>query len=248
MSTKGIIWMTMIAFVLFGTHRAFADQLSLLQQASLLGARAPLFQMDTDRGSGGGASLFAGESRGTLFAPIVRRHVAAESGANLVLLGRGGTQVEQLRHLIARAEAGSAGYDAVQHGAKRRPAKKPTDMTIAEIYAWIKATPGQPHAIGRYQFIPATLKRLVRDAGLAGTTRFSPNVQDMLADQLLEEAGYLKFRQGKLTRKGFMNNLAKIWAGLPTSSGKSYYDGYAGNSATMTWGYYDREMARIFSG
>ena len=34
-------------------------------------------------------------------------------------------------------------------------------MTLDEIFAWIAATPGQPHAIGRYQFIPDTLRMLV---------------------------------------------------------------------------------------
>jgi hypothetical protein len=39
-------------------------------------------------------------------------------------------------------------------------------MTIEQIYAWIKAILGQPHAIGRYQFIPATLRRLVDITGI----------------------------------------------------------------------------------
>jgi hypothetical protein len=45
-----------------------------------------------------------------------------------------------------------------------------------------------------------------------------------------------------------MNNLAKIWAGLPNSTGKSHYHGYAGNQATMTWARFDAEMAMIFPG
>jgi hypothetical protein len=42
-----------------------------------------------------------------------------------------------------------------------------------------------------------------------------------------------------------MNNMAKIWAGLPTSNGKSHYDGYAGNKAMVTWARFDAVMARI---
>lgn len=154
----------------------------------------------------------------------------------------------RIRHLIAQAEAGRAGYDAVQHGAKIRPRKPPTAMTLHEIYDWIARTPRQPHAIGRYQFIPATLKRLVKQAGLPLNTRFSAKVQDQLADILLAEAGYHKARRGELSRTAFMNNLAKIWAGLPNSSGKSHYHGYAGNKATMSWARFDREMARIMKG
>jgi len=197
-------------------------------------------------------SLFVGQTEGSMFAPFPVRamafptptNVRSVSGAPITTFG--GTPVARLRHLIAQAEAGRAGYDAVQHGATIRPSKKPTDMTIAEIYQWIDATPRQPHAIGRYQFIPPTLRRLVADLGVPTSTRFSPEVQDALADLLLVEAGIRRFRQGTLSRKDFMHNLAKIWAGLPLPNGKSYYSGYAGNKATMSWAYFDGEMGRIF--
>jgi hypothetical protein len=138
------------------------------------------------------------------------------------------------------------GYNAVQHGAKKRPAKRPTEMTLGEIYDWIDATPGQPHAIGRYQFIPKTLRRLTRKLGLQRHHLFSPQIQDELSDVLLAEAGLHDFNAGSLTRHGFMYNLAKIWAGLPTSNGQSYYHGFAGNKASITWTHFDAEMARIF--
>ena len=179
------------------------------------------------------ASLFA-DRRGTSLFRALPRGVA--KGA-----------VAKLMQLIASAEAGKANYDAVQHGAKRKPPKKPTQMTVAEINAWIKATPGQPHALGRYQLIPATFRRLVKHQGVKPQARFSPELQDQLAHQLIEEAGYSAFLQAEMPRKTFMLNLAKIWAGLPTSSGKSYYEGYAGNSASLTWSHFDTEMKRIFS-
>lgn len=199
-------------------------------------------------------SLFIGQTEGGMFAPFPVRaeafptptDVTAVSGAPIGTFG--GTPVARLRHLIAQAEAGRAGYDAVQHGATIRPSKKPTDMTIAEIYQWIDDTPRQPHAIGRYQFIPPTLRRLVADLGVPHSTRFSPEVQDALSDLLLVEAGFHRFQQGTMSRKDFMHNLAKIWAGLPLPNGKSYYQGYAGNKATMSWSYFNGEMARIFDG
>ncbi|UWQ57870.1 hypothetical protein K3722_15445 [Leisingera caerulea] len=178
----------------------------------------------------GAASLFRGRSGGGLFAPVLKAPPS----------------VKRLLDLIASAEAGKAQYDAVQYGATRKPPKKPTNMTIAEINAWIDATPGQPHAIGRYQMIPATLRRLVRHQGVKPQARFSPELQDQLAHQLIEEAGYSAFLQSEMPRKTFMLNLAKIWAGLPVSSGKSYYEGYAGNSASLTWAHFNTEMQRIF--
>ena len=199
-----------------------------------------------------GQSLFTA-SHG-FFAPLAPRERHAPGGGTATgriataygpILGND-SHAEMIRHLIAHAEAGRDGYDAVQYGARRKPGRAPTEMTLGDIFAWIKATPGQPHAIGRYQFIPATLARLVTILDAGPHERFSPDLQDRLADILLQEAGLDAFRAGQMTRHGFMNNLAKIWAGLPTSSGRSHYHGYAGNAATMTWARFDTEMARIF--
>lgn len=191
---------------------------------------------DVSRGAvplrSGAASLFRGRAGGSLFAPILSLPSAAK----------------QLMTLIATAEAGKAGYDAVQHGARTRPAKLPTEMTVAEIYQWIDDTPGQPHAIGRYQLIPATLRRLVRHQDVPLGKRFSPALQDQLAHQLLEEAGLSDFLSAEMPRADFMLNLAKIWAGLPTTTGRSYYEGYAGNSAVYTWSYFDTQFRKIFPG
>lgn len=184
-----------------------------------------------------GASLFAGKEAG-LFSRLERPGVVLEPMQ--------GSGVQALRYLIAKAEAGSAQYDAVQYGARIKPGKRPTDMTIGEIYRWIEATPGQPHAIGRYQFIPPTLRRLVTILGLPENTRFSPLVQDRLADILFEDAGLSSYLAGEMYQTEFMNNLAKIWAGLPNSSGRSHYHGYAGNKATMSWTYFQARMDEIF--
>ncbi|WP_417743398.1 hypothetical protein [Salipiger sp.] len=186
----------------------------------------------------GTGSLFAGRRAGGLFAPVAPR-------AGAPLLGPVTGVAAHLRNVIALAEAGPAGYDAVQHGARIRPPKAPTRMTLAEIFHWIADTPGQPHAIGRYQFIPDTLRMLVHRAGLPRHTRFSPDVQDRLADLLLRDAGLHELQAGAISRTRFMNNLAQIWAGLPTSSGRSHYHGYAGNKATMTWARFYREVARV---
>jgi muramidase (phage lysozyme) len=119
-------------------------------------------------------------------------------------------------------------------------------MTLREIYAWIDATPGQHHAIGRYQFIPKTLKRLATILGADLDDTFDPQMQNALSDILLLEAGYNDVANGQISRHAFMNNLAKIWAGLPNTSGKSHYHGYAGNRASITWAEFDAEMKIIF--
>jgi muramidase (phage lysozyme) len=198
-----------------------------------------VFQGGLDEVQAQRASLFANREPGSFFEPLVRAPIAPP---NVVGTGR----AAGLMDLIARAEAGKAGYDAVQYGARIKPSKRPTDMTLGEIYDWIDATPGQPHAIGRYQFIPPTLRRLAAASEFGRDIRFTPLVQDKLAMILLEEAGLTRLENNAITRTQFMNNIAKIWAGFPNSTGRSHYHGYAGNKATMTWARFQKEMVRLY--
>ncbi len=213
--------------------------------AAAAGNRGALIDFGPASGDADGASLFIGRDGTSFFRPFPVR-VAPETGR--IYLGVGQGAAAQLRNLIAAAEAGPAGYNAVQYGARVKPPRLPTQMTVAQIYDWIDATPGQPHAIGRYQFIPATLRRLVRKVGVSEQAVFSIEVQDKLANALLVEAGLNAMQAGEISRHTFMANLAKIWAGLPTPSGKSHYEGYAGNKATMTWARFDAAMVQIFPG
>ena len=163
------------------------------------------------------------------------------------VLRRDASQVAQLLDLIAFAEAGARQYDAVHQSARHRPPGRPTQLTLGQIFNWTKATPGQHHAIGRYQFIPSTLASLVRRAGLSSSTRFTPRIQDQLAMLLLQDAGLGKFQAGQLSKARFMRNLAKIWAGLPLQNGRSYYHGYATNRATISRDFYEKQINRIFA-
>ena len=186
------------------------------------------------------ASLFVGRAGASLFAqPAPRDLRSAHRGMT-------SDAAKVIREIIEQAESRRDGYDAVQHGARIKPPRKPTQMTVAEIYQWIEETPGQPHAIGRYQFIPPTLRHVMQQVGADPSQRFSPGLQDQLADVLLAEAGYHKAKSGQMSRRAFMNNLAKIWAGLPNETGRSHYHGYAGNKASMTWARFDAQMARVF--
>jgi muramidase (phage lysozyme) len=245
----------LLLFVLFGQvipHLAGAEAVSILVARQFGGERmAPLIRTAIVRpatpSTGSAipdvqvASLFVDRAETSFFARAPVPDITIRPG-------RADTAVDRLRSLIGQAESRKHGYDAVQHGAKRRPSKLPTQMTIAEIYDWIARTPGQPHAIGRYQFIPTTLKELVNELGISKGERFTPRLQDRLADLLLADAGLSQLRAGEITRHAFMNNLARIWAGLPNSSGKSHYHGYAGNKASMTWAYFDAQMSEIFPG
>mgnify|MGYP003624613451 FL=1 len=235
-----------VIFVLLVTPNLLvAEAGSLFAGSTMAVARGGVIPIKGTDGAVLRSSLFAGRAETGMFAdPPAHEPVYDDAPYQ----GMGGADVLHIRHLIGQAESHRDGYDAMQHGARVKPEKRPTEMTLGEIYQWIEDTPGQPHAIGRYQFIPKTLARVARKIGARPKQRFSPHLQDKLADVLLAEAGLHRFREGTLKRADFMNNLAKIWAGLPTSSGKSYYAGYAGNKASMTWARFDAEMARIESG
>lgn len=157
------------------------------------------------------------------------------------------TPIANLRNLIAHAEAGVGGYDAVQVGANVRPTVLPTSMTLDEIRAWVAASPGQPHAIGRYQFIPTTFERLAEATAMSGDRVFDPELQDRWANVLMLEAGYADFVSGQLSPAAFMDNLAAVWAGLPLASGLSAYDGIAGNHATISRVAFTRALTAIFA-
>lgn len=221
-----------------------AQAVSILGGSALNSGRGSLFVAARMPASGNSAALFIGRDHRGLFSDRPAHEPAFADTGVAVLRG---SDVQVIRALIQEAESRRDGYDAVQYGARVKPGKRPTQMTLAEILAWIDATPGQPHAIGRYQFIPATLRRVMARAGVNPGQMFSPAVQDWLADVLLAEAGLNRFRAGKLGRRAFMNNLAKIWAGLPNSSGKSHYEGYAGNKASVSWARFDAVMAQLDS-
>jgi len=234
----------LLGLMMLGAQMGVADTNSLFQSDTFRSNSASLVQVGQDGDTRASTpSLFIGKGGDSFFAPFP---VRTRKIPSITLNHTAQIGVVGLRNVIGQAESRRDGYDAVQHGARIRPTKPPTQMTIGEIYAWIDATPGQPHAIGRFQFIPVTLRRVVREVGFGRDTRFTPAVQDKLADVLLKEAGLQRFNHGLIGRHQFMNNLAKIWAGLPTSNGKSHYDGYAGNKAAMTWTDFDAHMRRIF--
>ena len=248
------LWLGTVSLFVFGFLARFAvaqslmtDPVAFAGKGALIAISAPGVTAQT--AAPRRASLFADKNQDqSLFRPFPVRLPADALGQlgapEVVPLRLPG--VAGLRDLIAIAEAGPAGYDAVVWNARVKPPKPPTAMTIAEIYRWIDQTPGQNHAIGRYQFIPKTLRRVVAVAGVSTDDVFTPQVQDRLSDVLLADAGLSQFMRGEMARVTFMNNLAKIWAGLPNSTGKSHYHGYAGNKASISWAKFERAMAQIF--
>ena len=86
----------------------------------------------------------------------------------------------------------------------------------------------------------------MRIGRISPETVFSRDVQDAMADLLLRDAGYDRFACGRMKRQEFMENLARIWAGLPTATGRSAYHGQAGNRATITWARFSDAISTAF--
>ena len=150
------------------------------------------------------------------------------TGSETGTTGTGRGNVSSLLDIIGRGESGG-NYNALVGGGSANL----TGMTIAEVQqlqsTMIKG--GRPStAVGKYQMIAATLAEQAKKAGLdPNKTKFDQQTQDLLASQLVGQAGY-----GKKDPATVMKNLAGTWASLPQDmSGRGRYDGYNTNKANI---------------
>jgi hypothetical protein len=165
---------------------------------------------------------------------------------------KGGIEA-QLRSAVMVREAPRFKYDSwFGRGSSRGPVsppKPPTQMTVNEVLEWQNThnPPGpETTAIGAFQIVDQpnarTLSGLVRTMGLTGDELFSPELQDRMADTLMEGRGLSKFKAGKITAKQFAREMSKEWAGLPVLEstrgargpilrGQSYYQNDGINSS-----------------
>ena len=142
--------------------------------------------------------------------------------------------VKPLLDLIAKAES-AGNYDA-HYGKAGNTNPRFTQMSVDEVIAWQMAfvSSGQPSsAVGRYQIIRGTLKGLKTNMKLNGTETFDAALQDKMAVELLKGRGLEAYLLGRVTMDAFIDEIAKEWAGLPNTSGKSHYDGDGLNSAQI---------------
>jgi hypothetical protein len=137
-------------------------------------------------------------------------------------------------------------YDIVSGDKKGKPpahtadGRKLSEMTIKEVMAWQQDRISHPKkgcssAAGQYQIIKGTLEGLCKQLKLTGNEKFDGNMQDRLGLVLLEQRGYSRFLNGKISEEQFMRNLSKTWAAIPKDqSGVSYYAGVGNNKALVT--------------
>lgn len=156
------------------------------------------------------------------------------------LPGSSDERVKEVENIlkVARRDSGEDSYNALTYGGKQKSADL-TNMTLDEIDAFQAKMPSQGHAstaLGGYQFIRPTLQSARKALGLSGDTKFTPEVQDQLAAQLVRGRGYDDFKAGRIDADKFARNLSQEWAILPMDkSGRGFYDGQNGNKAAVGW-------------
>lgn len=165
--------------------------------------------------------------------------------------------------LLAKGEGSRYGYDAYNAGTKGTPIKTNskgekyqsvvhggsykaatgrsiTDMTIGEILSAGQGTgmdKARIYVAGKYQFATETLRGLVKAEGIPLSTKFTPEVQDMLfAAHLKRRApsvyAYATGKSDSYSAKDW-NTVAAEWRSMPDTSGKTYQDKWAGSNRVM---------------
>jgi hypothetical protein len=147
-----------------------------------------------------------------------------------------------LAELLARGEAGKAGYNAVNRGALGGYAagmENLANKTVAEVMADQAA--GRYNAAGRYQIIKGTLKSAVEALGMTGREKFDKATQDRIFEQYLigikrkEVADYVFGRSNDLGAA--LLGVSKEWASVADPrTGRSYYDKDGINRSSITSG------------
>lgn len=103
-------------------------------------------------------------------------------------------------------------------------------------------------AIGNYQFIKPTLKRLLERGDISYNQVFTDELQETLADMLFDDAGVFDYVAGTSSKSvdEIIYNLSKIWAAIPMgpmgvnegigdNPDNSYYKGTGNNKALKTY-------------
>ena len=93
------------------------------------------------------------------------------------------------------------------------------------------------YAVGRYQFIPKTLRFAVAMSDVELTDKFNEETQDKLFATLLEHkrpaiASYLRGQHNNLGWA--LDELAREWASVEYRYGRGYYDHIGGNRAHIS--------------
>ena len=172
---------------------------------------------------------------------------------------RGDKNDAWIQDFAKAVSSGEGNYNSVNRGLvhHKNLGSFETDLskkTIKEVIAANNLKPGNPlrmNAVGKYQIIRTTMEGLVKQMGLTGNEKLTPEMQDKLFKALIPSSA-TNYMSGKSNNKQkAMLDLAKVWASIAVpvdtrvvekkngkktvrwvKAGRSYYDGDGGNSAS----------------
>lgn len=147
--------------------------------------------------------------------------------------------VKPLGDLISRGEGD---YNAVNRGwagdtpggIKRLTGSSFAGFTVRQV---IDMQRGWLYAVGRYQFIPRTLRFAVSRSDVRMTDKFTNETQDKLFAALLIHkrpaiGAYIRGEHNSVNRA--LDALAREWASVEYRYGRGYYDHIGGNRASIS--------------
>ena len=143
-------------------------------------------------------------------------------------------QVGKLLDFIARYESGG-NYEIILGGKIISGLTKATIADVFKLQDAMRAKGMESTAVGRYQYIKSTLESTAKQMGLdPNKAVFDEKTQDAIATHTLRSVGLDQWLAGTMNDGDFLNKVARIWAGIPTTGGKSFYDKVGSNKAGTT--------------
>lgn len=147
--------------------------------------------------------------------------------------------VEPLADLISQGEgdwnAVNRGYAGdTPGGIQRLTGKTFENFTVGQVMELQRT---RVYAVGRYQFIPVTLRYAVAMSEVSPLDMFTPETQNKLFAALLDHkrpavGAYIR---GHHNHQGWaLNELAKEWASVEYRYGRGFYDHIGGNRAKIS--------------
>ena len=147
--------------------------------------------------------------------------------------------IKPLADLISKGEGD---YNAVNRGyagdtpggIQRLTGKTFENFTVREVIAMQRRS---LFAVGRYQFIPRTLRFAVNMSDVSELDMFTPETQDKLFAALIlyKRPAVGAYIRGNHNHQGWaLNELAKEWASVEYRYGRGYYDHIGGNRAHIS--------------
>lgn len=145
--------------------------------------------------------------------------------------------IEDLKKEIARGEGDYGAYNRGRAGDTPKGSRTIdiTQLTVGEVLQRQQGPNRSFMAVGKYQFIPDTLKAAVKWSKVDLNAKFDANTQEKLFGYLISEEkrpilnAYLTGKSKDVN--GALDDLASEFASIPGPNGKGKYEGLAGNAA-----------------